>query len=95
MNENSRLGEIVEAVKQLEQAFIEDTGIPSKKPATMLLLTLLTILNYRDSPTPAPTTEPRGHRFTGDFSPFQTPPITQKKATPTIKTNQGQHLTLK
>ena len=31
MNENSRLGEIVEAVKQLEQAFIKDTGIPSKK----------------------------------------------------------------
>ena len=31
MNENSRLGEIVEAVKQLEQAFIEDTGIPSKR----------------------------------------------------------------
>ena len=31
MNENSRLGEIVEAVKQLEQAFIEDTGILSKR----------------------------------------------------------------
>ena len=30
LNENSRLGEIVEAVKQLEQAIIEDTGIASK-----------------------------------------------------------------
>lgn len=36
MNENSRLGEIVEAVKQLEQAIIEDTGIPSKEPASFL-----------------------------------------------------------
>ena len=31
MNENTRLGEIVEAVKELEEAIIKDTGIPSKK----------------------------------------------------------------
>ena len=30
MHGNPRLGEIVEAVKDLEQAIVEDTGIPSK-----------------------------------------------------------------
>lgn len=29
MNENTRLGEIVEAVKELEQAIVKDTGIQS------------------------------------------------------------------
>ena len=36
MNENARLAEIVEAVKELEQAITKDSGVPSKQQATSM-----------------------------------------------------------
>ena len=40
MNENARLAEIVEAVKELEQAITKDSGVPSKQQATSMTCTL-------------------------------------------------------